>query len=294
VARVARGRLDHALDELRGDTDSSAEEAVHEARKDIKKLRALLRLVRDEIGDEIRREENDALRATAGRLSGVRDADVMIETLESLPLGKVTPAAYDRLHAALAKHRRELEGGGRESAVSDAVADLEEARARVEGWPLEHDSWDSLEPGLRRSYRRGRRAYRAARKEPATEQLHEWRKRAKDLWYHLTLLRDAWAEPLKAAGDEAHELSDRLGEDHDLAVLQDFVRSRSEVLGSAAAFAAFDAAVERRRRELQLEAFALGERLYAESPKAFVSRMGALWKAWRDPLDVGLERTISG
>ena len=44
IARIARGRIDHALDELGGRTDSTAEEAVHEARKDLKKLRALLRM----------------------------------------------------------------------------------------------------------------------------------------------------------------------------------------------------------------------------------------------------------
>ena len=46
IARIARGRIDHAIDELRGKTDSTPEEAVHEARKDLKKLRALLRLAR--------------------------------------------------------------------------------------------------------------------------------------------------------------------------------------------------------------------------------------------------------
>src|SRR5512134_3967914 len=50
VARVARGRIDHAIDELSGTSKSSPEEAVHNARKDIKKLRALLRLIRGELG----------------------------------------------------------------------------------------------------------------------------------------------------------------------------------------------------------------------------------------------------
>ena len=43
---MAHGRIGHALEELGGTTDSTPEEAVHEARKDVKKLRALLRLVR--------------------------------------------------------------------------------------------------------------------------------------------------------------------------------------------------------------------------------------------------------
>ena len=53
VRRVAGGRIDHAIDELRGNSESSRAQAVHEARKDMKKLRALLRLVRGESGDEV-------------------------------------------------------------------------------------------------------------------------------------------------------------------------------------------------------------------------------------------------
>ena len=62
IPRVARGRIDHAVDELRGKTDSSADEAVHEARKDLKKLRALLRLARGELGESSFARENTCFR----------------------------------------------------------------------------------------------------------------------------------------------------------------------------------------------------------------------------------------
>ena len=84
VRRVARGRIDHALDELRGDSDSTREEAVHEARKDMKKLRALLRLVRDELGDDVYRRENVSFRDAGRRLAGARDSQVLLETLAAV------------------------------------------------------------------------------------------------------------------------------------------------------------------------------------------------------------------
>src|ERR671911_3201873 len=83
LRRIARGRIDHALDELRGETDSSPSEAVHEARKDTKKLRALLRLVRYDIGEKAYRRESAAFRDAARELAGARDADVMITTLDT-------------------------------------------------------------------------------------------------------------------------------------------------------------------------------------------------------------------
>jgi CHAD domain-containing protein len=271
VARVARGRIDHAIDELRGESDSTPVEAVHEARKDMKKLRALLRLMRGELGGQRFARENACFRDAARELSGARDADVMLETLAgltSLPAGEGW-ALRKRIQA-----EHEQNGGGdRDAAARSSVAILKEARKRVSDWPLESDSFDALAGGLGKTYRRGRRAFEAARDDPTVESLHEWRKRVKDLWYHLTLLRSLWLPVMEVAGDEAHALSDRLGDDHDLAILSDWVQHHD------AGGAEFFAAVERRRGELQAEAFEIGARLYAEKPKAFTKRMERLWDA---------------
>jgi CHAD domain-containing protein len=255
IARMARGRIDHAIEAL---TDAS-EEGVHDARKDMKKLRALLRLVRGEIGDKVFRRESACFRDTGRELSGVRDADVMLATLADLEerYGADTGAIRQELEA----HRLRTAGGGRKQAAKVATAMLKEARGRVADWPLEHDGFEALEDGLRRTYRRGRRDWRAAASDPSTENLHEWRKRAKDLWYHCTILRESWKPVMSALADEAHELSDRLGDDHDLAVLLAFGADSLEPL------------IARRRGELQEEAFAYGPRLYADKPKVFVRRI---------------------
>jgi CHAD domain-containing protein len=269
VARIALGRIDNALDELGGRTGSSPEVAVHSARKDMKKLRALLRLVRGQIGDDVYRREAAVFRDAGRELSGVRDADVMIATLGSLelPAGEV-----GALRQALEAHKIRTAGGGRRQAASGAVEILSAARSRVAGWPLEADGFAAFGDGLRRIYRQGRRNMRAARKDPTAESLHEWRKRSKDLWYHLLLLEEAWLPVMTSLADEAHELADRLGDDHDLAVLLEWTNEH----GSAAPI---EAEVERRRSRLQREAFAYGERLYADKPGAFVRRIGRWWAA---------------
>ena len=270
IVLIAHGRIDHALDELRGKSDSTAEEAVHEARKDLKKLRALLRMARAELGEDTFRRENACFRDAGRELAGVRDSDVMLETLRALEL----PAGMEgELRKTIQAHRAAGGGDGRRTAAAGVVAMLREARGRVNGWPLERDSFDALRDGLERTYRRGRRDLRAARADPTVEALHEWRKRVKDLWYHHTLLRALWPPVMQAVGDEAHELANRLGDDHDLAMLADWVREHAE------AEPEFFEAVERRRSELQGEAIALGERLYADRPGAYVRRLRGLWKA---------------
>jgi CHAD domain-containing protein len=275
IRRIAYGRIDDALDELNGKTDSGPEESVHEARKDMKKLRALLRLVRDEIGEKTFRRESDAFRDAARELAGLRDADVMLATLgdlekrhpEEFPAG-----AAGGLRQALEAHRLRTAAGARGPASEAAIEMLKQARKRVSDWQLEHDGFDALEDGLRRTYRRGRRDWRTAHKEPSSEHLHEWRKRVKDLWYHTSLLQETWKPVMKALADEAHELSDRLGDDHDLAVLLAWA-------GEHADGAELEAAVARRREELQADAFSYGARLYADKPGVFAERMERWWEA---------------
>jgi CHAD domain-containing protein len=270
VARIAHGRIDHAVAELRGKTDSTPVEAVHEARKDLKKLRALLRLTRGELGEDAFRRENTCFRDAGRELAGVRDDDVMLETLRALDL----PAGMEwELRKAIQADRGPDAADGRGTAAAGVVAMLREARTRVDDWPLERDSFDALCDGLERTYRRGRRDLRAAQSDSTVEALHEWRKRVKELWYHHTLLRVLWPPVMQAVGSEAHELANRLGEDHDLALLADWVREHAD------AGHEFFEVLERRRSELQREAMDLGQRLYADKPGAYVSRLRGLWSA---------------
>lgn len=281
VRRVARGRIDHALDELRGKSDSTREEAVHEARKDMKKLRALLRLARGDLGDRVYRRENACFRDTARELAGMRDTDVMLATLGDLEerYGEL-PGAAGRLRQALVAHRFRTSAGALKPAARAATETLTEARSRVDDWPLDSEGFESFEDGLEQIYRQGRCDWRAAHKLPSAERMHEWRKRAKDLWYHCLLLQESWKPVMSALADEAHELSDRLGDDHDLAVLLAWAHEHESALdGRDPVLRGFDVIVESRRKELQTEAFAYAARLYADKPSVFVARLRRWWNA---------------
>jgi CHAD domain-containing protein len=156
---------------------------------------------------------------------------------------------------------------------------LRAARGRVAGWTLNGMEGDVLVDGLRRIYRRGRRAYRAARQEPTTEALHEWRKRVKDLWHAAQLLRPAAPKVLRPLGRDAHRLSDALGEDHDLAVLRaEALRRRRECFPDSFELEALTGLIDRRRGELQQRALELGAKVYARKPLKLAARVARGWK----------------
>ena len=58
IERIIREQIERAIEELTGQTNNSQDEAVHEARKCFKKIRAVLRLVRDELPQAVYQREN--------------------------------------------------------------------------------------------------------------------------------------------------------------------------------------------------------------------------------------------
>jgi CHAD domain-containing protein len=283
VRRIAQGRADHALQQLRQESDDDTAAAVHEARKDLKKLRSVLRLVRDELGEDVYRRENVRFRDAGRQLAGARDAEVKLETLQSLAArfdGRLSEDGLAPFAKALEEDRQRESQLDDQGVLERAVAEIEAGEAAVSDWPLQADDWSLIEPGLERAYRRGRNRFADVRTEASDEAVHEWRKRVKDLWYQLRIVRNAWPEVLGETGDQAHELSDLLGDHHDLAVLRDDALERRELLADGE-LERLLASISERQDELADEAIALGQRIYAEKPKAFVRRLRSYWSAWR-------------
>lgn len=254
--------------------------AVHEARKHIKKARALLRLARPAIGNRAYRRENDALRDVGLALSGTRDADVLVLTVGSLAehaAGRLPADTFAQLQDALAAQAAQgRDADGVDVPVfASAIEALRAAERRVEAWPLHDADWAHVLAGAARAYARGRDAFAAARAEPTPELLHAWRKRAKDLWYHQRLLAPAWPPVLGAQAEEAHVLSELLGDDHDLAVLAARLREDAAPLAPAvdAERGELLVLVAHRSEALRAAATRLGRRVYAESPQAFARRL---------------------
>jgi CHAD domain-containing protein len=273
IARVARGQLDLAI-ELLDARHGDRSEAVHEARKALKRLRTVLRLCRDWLGEERFRQENTILRDAGRSLSGARDAQVLVETLDALreSLGQELPdgtwsAFRERLVADSDAH--EAGNGSAEESRNAALA-LAGVRDRVEIWPLPEDGGpECLAEGFERVYAKARRARRRAARRPTSVRLHELRKRTKDVWYAgqlLDPLAQKWVRKLRR---RSHRLSDALGDDHDLVVLVDRAEQLGDTFGPGE-LELLRALTERRRRALEREALERAGRLYRRKPHKLV------------------------
>jgi CHAD domain-containing protein len=280
IRRCAREQLDRAVVELRDGVNADPVEAVHSARKAIKKERSLLRLARGAMPREQRRRENDILRQAARGLSGARDADVMIASICELSeryAGQLPAETFEAVRAHF--EARAQPDNGRSVVDGRAVAELTAVRDRVADWQLRKGGWKALESGLLRSYSRGRQTFAHAQVSGEMEALHEWRKRVKDLWYHERLLGPTCGPTVRGHVKDLDRLSDLLGDDHDLALLrQELTQPSAPVPVDLDAVVGL---VDHRRNELQTEATRIGERVYAETPKAYRRRMRESWRAGR-------------
>jgi CYTH domain-containing protein/CHAD domain-containing protein len=283
MTRIAGGRAKKALERLqaRAAGEEDAAEAIHGVRKDMKKLRTVLRLLRNELPKAVYGEEKERYREAARKLSGTRDAEVKLETLEALVehAEELPGEAVESWRKILDSDREAATDAARdEPALAEARELIEAGCAGIERWQLEEEPWKGVREAFVRVYRRGRRAMRAAEAKPSEDELHQWRKRAKDLRYGLELIEKAWSGPLGAAAEEADRLSDLLGDHHDLAVLREDLHERR--LGEEET-RRLEAAIGERQQQLAADAFDLGHRLYAESPKRFGRRLDRYWAAWR-------------
>jgi CHAD domain-containing protein len=301
IRRICVERIDRAIAELSA-TDRDA--GVHNARKSLKRVRAMIRLVRDTVGYRAYREINVVLRDTARRLAPVRDGAVMVDVVDrlvrhnDLDPGSVADTRRRLVAAHTAASRAVLDDV---AAFLDTTTALRVVRRRLSAWPVDNpghplavpDEYASIAEGVARVYGRGLRGLRRAADDESAESFHEWRKRVKYLRYQLEALHRAWPEVVGATAASLDTLGELLGEEHDHAVFQGVVDRHPEFRDAERSTLAALSAAEQVR--LRMEALRLGRRLYAERPVRFAARIGAYWEAWRGtPIDLSQEAPGSG
>ena len=180
------------------------------------------------------------------------------------------------LTALLAREQKRMVHGDASAVVRRLLL---QADNRLERLDLAGSGWAEIKPRLKKSYARGRNACQLAMRQPTAEHFHEWRKQVKNFWYQLDFLRPEWPKKTKAMLRKLEELSEHLGDDHDLVLLDQFVK---EQFPGSVETAKLHRLIETRRRKFAKQARRMGLRLYAETPGLVCSRLEKQWKAWRN------------
>jgi CHAD domain-containing protein len=284
--RIAAELLETALEELQTSDPARLPVAVHEARKACKRLRALFRLVRPSLVDRRYRALDAGVRDAARELSSTRDAQALVDMFDALllahglsrpdaALGSVREGLTDRVSGP------EWDDAGAAAALRRAGERLEVAREAVAVTKLRLDGFKAMRDGAATTYRQGRHALERLRREASAERSHEWRKAVKYTWHHLELLQRTAPSVLRPAGVSFHQLSDALGDAHNLAVLAELLEGAPARFGGPLAIDPALRMAKSSQAELEGRAIRLGLRLYAEPAKAVAGRLHGYWRAAR-------------
>jgi CHAD domain-containing protein len=251
---------------------------VHETRKHLKKARAALRLACGEIGAELWRREDRSLAKVGRLISQVRDAEVRLETVRQLrEFAKGKKRSFHETEELLAFELDSFLAAFSEW-PEEASEQLKQILDRLRDWSLEDLDCEQLRKCVQKTYKRGRKTLQATLKKGSTKNLHTFRKRAKELWYQVRILRPLAPAVFKELNEELKTIGRYLGQVHDLA----FVAQRLSSIGSARKEGdrILHALIAAREKELQRTALALGERFYAERPRRFARRISKYFSEW--------------
>lgn len=276
--RILNGRLEKCRAALE---QADAHAAIHDARKEMKKIRAFGRLMRAEIGKKTYRMTNMYYRDLGRKLAPARDAAAMLGTLD-LIADDVTQDQEKKAFRDIKNHLVSQKSAASRTIIkgdellNTLKSDLVRAEQIHNAWKVRHENFQAFRGGLGKTYKRCRKAMKKAYKKKTADAFHEWRKRAKYLRYQIGYLREVWHKPMKSLEKELHQLTDYLGNEHDLSVLKAHIQQMEyedkEAINNIIAI------IDRKKDELQLLARPLGDKILLDTKKDFLKRLQFYWK----------------
>ncbi|HEY3623101.1 MAG TPA: CHAD domain-containing protein [Roseiarcus sp.] len=246
-----------------------APKRVHDVRKTLKEARAIARLFLHCVGEPAR-VTIAALAATRRQIGRARDLDVMALRLKRL---EPPPQLSEPLMSAIAREREAAQRARRGLSASEPRARFNAIVRRVEGWHLSDVGTEKIVAAVARTYRQAQRRGRLAFDSDDPVALHAFRARVVDLRYQLALLSCAWPEALNAQAEALNDLREALGDFNDLHVLEKFAAEHGELLPQA--LEDLSARAASKQKKLKRRANVEFERLFAETPSAFATRLAA-------------------
>ena len=262
--RALLAQLDKTVYQLGKRRRSDA--SVHNIRKELKRARAAIRMIRECMGIMEYRHDNALLREAARPLTPIRDAKVLLQTLEQLDSKKGTGRRgfLARFQKLLEAKRRVAHLQLRPAELIAAARVLRGVRRRAATLP-ESRLAKPHPRGLEHAFKKARAAFAVARQRGTDESLHEWRKQTKYFANQLEMVAPFGSKLFEKSHAQAKQLADWLGEDHDLAILREQIYEHAKGEDAPAVnreVRELIGGVTRRRKKLQRRALELGRRLY--------------------------------
>jgi CHAD domain-containing protein len=279
---VAR-EFETAIDELGRRQGVDRAEAVHEARKCVKKTRAVLGLLKQNLGDDYGVLAG-RLRRMAHQLSSLRDADAGPEMMNALRdhYPRIVTRSMSRAvqQGLLARKRATMARVDPDRLLPRVAREIKRSGTRVQRRIRRVTQASAIRAGMRRGYRRARKAMARVRTHPEDASFHTWRRRVKDHWYHMRLL-EGLAAYAQVRIRQLKQLETWLGDDHSLVVLRATILEAPARFGDEHMTAVVLGCMAKYQTTLRRRALTSGGQLFASTPSAFRTQIDRWWRKGR-------------
>jgi CHAD domain-containing protein len=254
---------------------------VHEIRKALKRIRAVLRLIRSDIDERIYTSENVFFRDVSRQLSSVRDLHVFKEAFDTLCEMNPNKLNNGQVHGLNTYFLNQIDAaqdllseGGKWQAL---VREMEAVQTRLNSIRLEQLGPHTIFDGVGEVYGKGQKQMIKTQRFPEDDNLHEMRKLVKQLMYLIRLMQPVAPDYYKGYMTDLKEASTALGEDHDLAALASYMSKMNGALMAEPGKDIIYQYLDKQRQQIQVDIWPLVARIYTESPKDFSRRIRAYW-----------------
>lgn len=239
---------------------------VHDIRVNMKKARAILKLLRVSPGSYYYRRENAALRDISALFSHSREADVLRKTLKAL--AKKHPDIFNMATVDWLKSvSRQVvpppdSHAAKLTIAAEASESLRRAWYRAGFLSLGNIDREVLLDGLWNSFLRSEGEFHIALKKRSPEAIHEFRKRVKDLLYQVRFFADYNPGHFGKIHAELDALGSTLGKCNDLSVAM-HIAAAGNSTGTGINVAALLKTIEDERSRLFDEATPAAQQIFS-------------------------------
>jgi len=251
--------------------------SVHEFRKNIKKIRAILRLVRSGTGKDSFRELNKKYSRIANQVALLRDDTSQIELLDKMHAEVNDP----RVQYILRKARRQLVKkrqleftvfyqAQHHTIIREAILEMKEKALGIE---IKGEPEGFILKDLHRTYRQCREEAQVPGLLYEAGSYHDWRKQEKYLMYQMMILRNIEPDYFREYIGELNKLSDYLGNLHDLDLFKQHIHEAKLLVLSPEQKRIVLKHIYRKRSSLRKKIRLSAEKLFQEDSQDFAARV---------------------
>lgn len=262
-------------------TEKNKNELIHDSRKRVKNLRAILKLIQSELNENKFKLLNNKLKALNKKSAVSRRAFVLLNIIDKMLFESSNNVSVDLLKTLKDNMLEIIESSQPKYNINQILSSYHDTFVKIDEHlselKFERKDFSAIRNGLALMYDEGKKFYKISARQQEVIILHELRKSAKDLYYVLEIFQKCWQPVIKPYNNQIKILTDYIGDLHDLhefmlelnnPLLKNYKSAKDNLK------LIIDNQISSQKRQILI----LAEKIYAEKTNCFINRIEKIAK----------------